>query len=102
MKFTVQELRPEVLAFALLMEQRLREKDADNPDGWKDADSFNLQICATAKIMALDTASLNDHQQDVIKHATDLANFAMMIADVAGALEIGQPAEADEPLCVLG
>lgn len=90
MKFQVQELRPEVLAFALLMEQRLREKDADKGQGWKDADIGNLQVCVTAKNMSLDTALMYGTNNEAARHAVDIANYCMMIADVAGALE--QPA----------
>jgi hypothetical protein len=87
MKFSVQELRPEVLAFALLMEQRLREKDAEwGGNSWKDADIGNLQVCATAKIFSIETAILKGPEKDAIKHSVDLANYAMMIADVSGAL----------------
>lgn len=88
MSFHVQELRPEVLAFALLMEQRLREKDAEwGGNSWKDADIGNLQVCATAKIFSIETAILKGPEKDAIKHSVDLANYAMMIADVAGALD---------------
>lgn len=88
MSFHVQELRPEVLAFALLMEQRLREKDAEwGGNSWKDADIGNLQVCATAKIFSIETAILKGPEKDAIKHSVDLANYAMMIADVAGGLD---------------
>jgi hypothetical protein len=90
MPFQVQELRPEVLAFALLMEQRLREKDADKGQLWKDADIGNLQVCVTAKNMSLDTALMYGTNNEAARHAVDIANYCMMIADVAGALE--QPA----------
>lgn len=87
MKFQVQELRPEVLAFALLMEARLREKDADKGQSWKDADIGNLQVCITAKNMSIDTALMYGTNSEAARHAVDLANYAMMITDVAGVLE---------------
>ena len=89
MKFHVQELRPEVLAFALLMEARLREKDADKGQGWKEADIGNLQVCVTAKNMALDRTITYGTNESVALHAVDIANYSMMIADVAGALLCG-------------
>jgi hypothetical protein len=85
MKFQVQELRPEVLAAALLMEARLREKDADKGQRWKESDIDNLQVCAATKVYQIDRAIQDG--TDTSKHAIDLANYAMMIADVAGALE---------------
>lgn len=88
MSFHVQELRPEVLAFALLMEQRLREKDADKGmQGWKDADILNLQVCITAKNMSLEHAIVHGTNAEICRHAVDLANYCMMIADVSGVLE---------------
>lgn len=87
MKFQVQELRPEVLAFALLMEQRLRDKDADKGQRWKESDIDNLQVCAVSKVYAIDRAIQDGTGAN--KHAIDLANYAMMIADVGGALECG-------------
>lgn len=87
MEYHVQELRPEVLAFAILMEQRLRQKDADKGQLWKDAEIGNLQVCVTAKNMSLDTALTYGTNNEAARHAVDIANFCMMIADVVGALE---------------
>lgn len=84
------KLRPEVLAFALLMEQRLAEKDADKGESWKSADVGNLQVCITAKNMSLDRAVMFGTHAERARHAVDIANFCMMIADVAGALELPQ------------
>jgi hypothetical protein len=90
MKFQVQELRPEVLAFALLMEQRLREKDAERGgNSWKNASAKEIVIPTTAKALHLDNVVRDVYHLNLspIKHAVDLANYAMMIADVVGALE---------------
>lgn len=89
MKFSIQELRPEVMAFALLMEARLREKDVDRKgSSWKTADADNLLVHATAKTYSIDAAlSIRGDEVEAAKHAVDLANYCMMIADVAGALE---------------
>jgi hypothetical protein len=85
MKFSVQELRPEGLAFALLMEQRLREKDADKGVSWKDMGRRDLYVRAATKLMLIERA-LNVADGSDVRHAVDLANYCMMIADVAGAL----------------
>lgn len=90
MKFQVQELRPEVMAFALLMEQRLRDKDAEHGgNSWQSASAKEIVIPTTAKALHLDSVVRDVHHLNLspIKHAVDLANYAMMIADVAGALE---------------
>jgi hypothetical protein len=82
MPFQVQELRPEVLAFALLMEQRLRDKDADRGQSWKGQSVDNLIVQAQSKAFALDR-----NYSARTKHAVDIANGCMFIADVSGALE---------------
>lgn len=89
MKFTVQELRPEVLAFALLMEDRLREKDAARGQSWKNATQVELFPVFMSKAFAVEKSFFytdRDHG-DPARHAVDLANYCMMIADVSGALE---------------
>lgn len=88
MSFSVQELRPEVMAFALLMEARLREKDADwGCAGWKEATLFGLSTAALAKASFVQTGIAKNHCVADIKHVVDISNYFMMIADVAGALE---------------
>lgn len=83
-------IRAEVMVFGLLMEARLREKDMDRKgNSWKTADIKNLLVHATAKTYSLDAAlKIRGNEVEVAKHAIDLANYAMMIADVAGALNI--------------
>ena len=83
MSFHVQELRPEVLAFALLMEQRLREKDADKGDSWKRKKLAELEVAAGVKL----SSAYASNPITAARHAIDLANYCMMIADVAGALD---------------
>lgn len=92
MKFQVQELRPEVLAFALLMEERLRDKDAEKGSTWKAISEHNMMVHATSKAIRLEAEVADDDllEPERIKHAVDLANYCMMIADVAGALELAQ------------
>ena len=86
MNHTINELRPEVLAFARLMEQRLREKDADKGAGWKKMSEDALNTHALSKSIRLEKA-VHSGSKDRVQHAVDLANYCMMIADVAGALE---------------
>ncbi|MEW5905125.1 MAG: hypothetical protein AB1722_12380 [Pseudomonadota bacterium] len=89
MKFSVQELRPEVLAFALLMELRLREKDADRGgNSWQNATLIELFTPMMSKAIAVEKAIFRT-KESPNKHAIDLANYCMMIADVAGALQAG-------------
>jgi hypothetical protein len=85
MKFQVQELRPEVLAFALLMEERLRGHDSDKAASWKSMSGRYLVVHTCSKSLALETAVRNEFE-DPTRHAVDLANYCMMIADVNGAL----------------
>lgn len=85
MHFHVQELRPEVLAFALLMEQRLREKDADRGLSWKGMTPEQLFPPFMSKAFDVEKAIFNTHTSPV-RSAVDLANYAMMIVDVSGEL----------------
>jgi hypothetical protein len=80
------ELRPEVLAFARLMELRLREKDADKGASWKDKTDLSLLVAAIPKFHSLET-SIQRGRSHITVHTVDLANYCMMIADVAGALD---------------
>ena len=89
MKFSVQELRPEVLAFALLMEERLRERDADKGQTWKEKALFGLSTAALAKASFVQTDIVKNHRIAATKHVVDVANYCMMIADVAGSLLCG-------------
>lgn len=90
MKFQVQELRPEVLAFALLMEQRLRDKDADKDadkgQGWKQKTDIDLivNICTAARDIEQGLFPYKGERS--IKSLVDMSNHCMMLADVLGAL----------------
>ncbi|OIP06967.1 MAG: hypothetical protein AUK53_11850 [Betaproteobacteria bacterium CG2_30_59_46] len=85
-KFHVQELRPEVMAFALLMEQRLRDKDAEKGQSWKEMAVSDLYVGAATKVLLIERALFNSDGTEAM-HAVDCANYAMMIADVSGQLE---------------
>lgn len=81
------ELRPEVLAFAHLMERQLRAND--HKPGWKGDSAQSLWRRVNQEAHELGEAVVNREAIDSIeagKEAADVANFAMMIADVCGAL----------------
>jgi len=85
------KLRPEVAAFAMLMEAELRKHD-DRP-GWKHC---NLDWLLGR--LREETGELSDavfiRGQHTAEEAADVANFAMMIADVSGGLK---PAPSPAP-----
>ena len=103
---TLADCRPEVLAFALLMEQELRAND--HKPGWKDdrpldlawrvkeeaQELYNAVWDATHFATPLDDEQLDAPTPDGLKslrqriasEAADAANMAMMVADVCGAL----------------
>ena len=88
-------LRPEVLAFARRMELKLRKHDGDRgPRGWAGDCAFDLITRLEEELMELHTAATaqtyeGGPAEDVINEAVDVANFAMMIADVAVAKKDG-------------
>lgn len=82
------ECRPEVLKFAILMEETLRKHDAyKGHDGWKDGAESQALVtsAATHAISALAACRVGDctaHRDE----AADVANYLMMSLDVAGVL----------------
>lgn len=94
------QLRPEVLAFVMLMEKRLREKDEDKGQRWKSKDPFDL-ICDTGLAAHRLRASVTDNNISLtIRHAVDLANFSMFVADVSGALNGGHEVAQRIAVCL--
>lgn len=87
--FPVPYIRTEVLAFALLMEARLREKDADKGKRWKGKPISELAVDACMLNRRLEIASYESDHALTVRVAVDHANICMFIADVAGALECG-------------
>lgn len=76
------ELRPEVQWFAELMEFVLRAND--HKPGWKADSEEALLDRLHEEVAELRTEILSEDRVDhVVKEAVDVANFAMMIADVA-------------------
>ncbi|MCJ7831317.1 MAG: hypothetical protein MUP86_02175 [Dehalococcoidia bacterium] len=79
----VSHVRPEVAAFALLMERELAKHD--DRSGWKACNRKWLLDRLLGEAKELDRCLWGP--SDCIGHeAADIANFAMMIADVGGAL----------------
>ena len=77
-------MRDEVRQFAELMEKRLQDHD-DRP-GWKDASADYLRELMYHQTVKLDHAIEAEDPPLIAKYAADIANFAMMITDVNGAL----------------
>ncbi len=84
------DLRPEVRAFARLMEQQLRAND--HKPGWKDDNPMALLDRADEELNELHVAlihafvDMKGNRERVGREAADVANFALMIADVCGCL----------------
>ena len=88
---TMLELRPEVAAFAQAMEAQLRAND--HKPGWRGdspeilmrrlyEEAGELRRCVVCR----EPWSAEEAAR-VLKEAADVANFAMMVADVCGGLE---------------
>lgn len=97
---TTQRWRPEVQAFADLMEARLRAND--HKPGWKGDDPWSLmdRLFQEARKLGSELlphpgVKLAVRRARIGAEAADVANFAMMIADVRGALPPSQSKEAD-------
>ena len=106
-------VRTEVLAFALLMEGKLRRNDYKGTTGWKDDHVFMLEPRVREEAMELRDV-IRDHKvgtlagaleaivrgakleegedrsvrQLIGEEAADVANMAMMVADVCGCLNL--------------
>lgn len=79
-------LRPEVAAFALAMEDKLRQND--HKGGWDDCSKQYLAMRLTQEREELRSAiARGDPPEDIMKEAADIANFAMMVADLCGGLQ---------------
>lgn len=90
------QLRPEVQAFAELMEQVLRAND--HKGGWQNENYWWLCERIEEELAELRTACWNlvyhftpgvteaDRKAEIQREAADVANFAMFIADVYGGL----------------
>ena len=97
----LEDCRPAVRRFAVLMEQALRRNDWKG--GWKNEPPswFFARLLEEAGDLVKACRSSADGNPfrppdpaSVAKEAADVANFCMFIADVAGALK---PEEEEEP-----
>ena len=78
------EIRPEVAAFAKVMESRLKENA--NRGDWRTFNFYYLAACLTANLGQMVRGFQADKPDAVLKSAADTANYAMMIADLYGNL----------------
>lgn len=85
-------LRPEVQRFATLMEDALRRNN--HKGGWHDDQPEELLLRAYEELGELHREVLRRARADepgtwrrrIAREAADVANFALMVADVCGAL----------------
>ena len=91
----ITDLRPEVLAFAFEMERKLRLGDLKyGGQTWKGKQPVVILPWIRAEEMELRAALATGEPGDVAAEAADVANFALMIADVAGELDLDHAKEA--------
>jgi len=79
-----QEVRAELVAFAKVMESRLRE-NASQGD-WRTFNFYYLVACLAANLGHMVRAYQSDKPDAILKSAADTANYAMMISDLHGGL----------------
>jgi NTP pyrophosphatase (non-canonical NTP hydrolase) len=80
-------VRPEVRAFALAMEERLKAND--HKGGWKDCDPnycLNRLYEEASELVGAILTVREVGREAILQEAADVANFAMMLADVCAAL----------------
>lgn len=73
-------IRPEVAAFALAMEAKVRENDERKPH-WRTMDAEELLSGLVRELAELVEAITYGDADDVQSEAADVANYAMMLAD---------------------
>jgi len=78
-------MRDEVKQFAEQMEDRL--KDNDWKGGWEDCSPMWLAEKLLNEAIELNTALLEKNTNKIAHETADVANYAMMIADVVSRLE---------------
>lgn len=86
------DARPEVIAFARLMEQKLRENE--HKGWWKNDDPGPLLLRAFEELAELSREVLRYEgsqrsgafERAVAREGADVANMVMMVLDVCGAL----------------
>lgn len=83
------EIRPEIMAFARLMEQKMRKHDGDWGASWKEMQRHDLLGVLYAETRELISALLRlpcQRPEEVDEEAADVANAAMFCAWNQGAL----------------
>jgi NTP pyrophosphatase (non-canonical NTP hydrolase) len=94
-------VRPEVAAFALAMEDKLRKND--HKGGWKDCTKQYMAMRLTQEREELRNAiQRGDPPEQIMKEAADVANFAMMVADIVGGLTPLAPASPSSRRWIIG
>jgi hypothetical protein len=78
------DIRPELAAFAKIMESRLKENE--NRGDWSAFNFYYLAACLAANLGHMVRSFQADKTDAVLKSAADTANYAMMIADLYGNL----------------
>lgn len=92
------ELRPEVQAFAQMMELRLRAHDEKKGTSWKKEEAASFLLLTRQRLNALERTLQKKTRTDadslIVAHeASDAANFCMMLADVFGVFPLMAPPE---------
>lgn len=77
------EIRAEVAEFAQLMERELRANE--HKGGWKTCSAMSLHCHLQEEVVELLQAVLHGDPDQITEEAADVANMAMMIADVTRA-----------------
>lgn len=99
MQLTLQDVRPEVVAFAIAMEEKLRKHD--DRGGWDDCHVSYLCDRAMEELQELHVAlepfiaegggygypAPYNVRESILDETVDVANFCMMIADLSKSLE---------------
>lgn len=71
-------MRREVQQFSEMMNQRLEDNDHKDEVGWSDWEINDLTLKIQRNIR--DIYKTNS-EKEIVKHAADIGNYAMMIAD---------------------
>lgn len=89
------QLRPCVLEFARVMERRLRENDWKG--GWSELRPFELIGRLEQAVDELRRAMAREAPANIFGQAVNVANYAMMVADLARGGTLGQQAAGEAP-----
>lgn len=86
-ELTIGDCRPEVQAFAALMEETLRRHDRKG--GWRHLCRSALYTRLQGEVGELQTELIDGRSEDQICRETiDIANYALMLCDIVGGLEV--------------